>query len=105
VVHRRGASPATVTTPKTVAAWQPAAGLCRARRCADRTSAAASGRSAMKQSGLGGPLLGSPARVLRKDIRFGLEPHIVLRNLEEIASTPEGFFHHAHRGELVTDPG
>jgi hypothetical protein len=54
VVHRGGASPATVTTPKTAAAWQPAAGLCRARRCANRTSAAASGRSAMKQSGLRG---------------------------------------------------
>ena len=51
VVHRRGASPATVTTSETAAAWQPAAGLCRARRCADRTRAAASRRSAMKQSG------------------------------------------------------
>jgi hypothetical protein len=43
--------------------------------------------------------------VLRKSIRFGLEPRIVLRNLEETASTAEGFLHHAHRAELVTDPG
>jgi hypothetical protein len=43
--------------------------------------------------------------VLRKNIRLGLEPRIVLRNLEETASTVEGFFHHAHRAELVTDPG
>ena len=43
--------------------------------------------------------------VLRKNIRFCLEPRIVLRNLEETASTAEGFFHHAHRAELVTDPG
>ena len=43
--------------------------------------------------------------VLRKNIRFGLEPRIVLRNLEETASTGEGFLHHAHRAESVTDPG
>ena len=43
--------------------------------------------------------------VLRKNIRFGREPRIVLRNLEETASTAEGFLHHAHRAELVTDPG
>jgi len=30
--------------------------------------------------------------VLRKNIRFGLEPRIVLRNLEETASTAEGSF-------------
>ena len=65
MVHRRGASPAPVTTPKTAAAWRPAAGLCRARRCAGRTSAAASGRSAMKQSGPRVSLAGSPALLLR----------------------------------------
>jgi len=53
VVHRRSASPAPVT-PKTAAAWRPAAGLCRARRCAGRTSAAASGRSAMKPADCAG---------------------------------------------------
>jgi hypothetical protein len=47
----------------------------------------------------------SRAGVLRKNIRFGREPRIVLRNLEETASTAEGFLHHAHRAELVTDPG
>ena len=43
--------------------------------------------------------------VLRKNIGFRLEPRIVLRNLEETASTAEGFFHHAHRAELVEYPG
>jgi len=58
VVHPRNASPAApVTTAKTTAAWRPAAGLCRARRCAGRTSAAVSGRSSMKQSGRNAYLL------------------------------------------------
>jgi hypothetical protein len=43
--------------------------------------------------------------VLRKNIRFRREPRIVLRNLEETASTAEGFLHNAHRAELVTNPG
>ena len=53
VVHRRGASPAPVATPKTAAAWRPAAGLYRAHRCAGRTSTAISGCRAMKRSARG----------------------------------------------------
>ena len=43
--------------------------------------------------------------VLRKNISLGLEPGIVLRNLEETASTAEGLLHHEGRVELAEDPG
>ena len=68
MVHPRNASPAApVTTAKTTAAWRPAAGLCRARRRAGRTSAAVSGRSAMKQSGRNAYLLDE----IRAEQNFG----------------------------------
>jgi hypothetical protein len=43
--------------------------------------------------------------VLRKNLSLGLEPGILLENLEETASTAEGLLHHEGRVELVEDPG
>jgi hypothetical protein len=53
----------------------------------------------MKQSDLRGSFAGFACACAPQNIRFGLEPRIVLGNLEETASTAEGFFHHAHRAE------
>jgi hypothetical protein len=43
--------------------------------------------------------------VLRKNISLGLEPGIVLGNLEETASMEEGLLHHEGSVELAEDPG
>ena len=43
--------------------------------------------------------------VLRENISLGLEPGIVLGNLEETASMEEGLLHHEGRVELVEDLG
>jgi hypothetical protein len=43
-----------------------------------------------------------PAAALRKNVSLRLEPCIVLKDLEETASTAEGFVHHEGR---VEDPG